>query len=222
MLASAPLGLVQRNIGEAQSIVRIALGKILGPKHSDGSPNLDAVAVDHEISRAPGNDASADIFGVFDRCRLEDDAELVAAEPGHHGSRRHFLADRFVDRLQKMVAGPVAERIVDGLEAIEIEEPERKSPVCSMDLRVQRLLEGKPVRCAGQEVVECGVPGPGFAFRQLVDLFAQHLDLAGIDIPAARQGNRHLLDFVGGKRLGDIENLVGRPGDERYVGDIMV
>ena len=63
---------------------------------------------------------SLDVVAVGDL--LQNDDEFVAAEPRHHvaGAQRAAQAPR--DFHQQQVAGVVAERIVDDLEAVEIDE----------------------------------------------------------------------------------------------------
>ena len=53
---------------------------------------------------------------------LDQDGELVAAEPRDRVRRPHGFAQPGGDLLQHLVARGVAEAVVDGLEIVEVEE----------------------------------------------------------------------------------------------------
>ena len=57
---------------------------------------------------------------------LQDDDEFVAAEPRHDVARAQGAAQPVGDFHQQHVAGIMAERIVDDLEPVEIDEQQRK------------------------------------------------------------------------------------------------
>ena len=52
----------------------------------------------------------------------QQDGELVAAEPGDRVARAQDAGDARADELQQLVAAVVAERVVDLLELVEVEE----------------------------------------------------------------------------------------------------
>ncbi len=56
---------------------------------------------------------------------LEQHREFVAAQPGDRVIPAQGLAQPLADQAQRLVAGVVAEGVVDDLEAIEIEEQHR-------------------------------------------------------------------------------------------------
>ena len=51
----------------------------------------------------------------------EEDGELVAAEPGEHVGLAHAHPQQRGDAAKQVVAGAVAERVVDVLEVVEVE-----------------------------------------------------------------------------------------------------
>ena len=67
-------------------------------------------------------------FGGF----LQDDDEFVAAEPRHDVARTQRAAQPAGDFHQQHVAGIMAQRIVDDLEAVEIDEQHRKLPLVAL------------------------------------------------------------------------------------------
>ena len=60
---------------------------------------------------------------------LQNDDEFVAAEPRHDVARAQGAAQPAGDFHQQHVAGVVAQRIVDHLEPVEIDEQHRESPL---------------------------------------------------------------------------------------------
>ena len=103
------------------------------------------------------HDAPRDRPGALDvGGRGQQDRELVAAEPGD----RVALADAFLQALgelhQQQVADVVAERVVDLLEAVEVEQQQRQR-LAGARRGAQRLgqavLEQQAVGQPGQRVV---------------------------------------------------------------------
>ena len=90
---------------------------------------------------------------------LEQDRELVAAEPRERCPRRAArLGRRSRDRAQQLVAGRVAEAVVDRLEVVEVDEQHRELVARGAAVARERLLEAvleqRPVGEPGQRVVE--------------------------------------------------------------------
>ena len=86
--------------------------------------------------------------------RIDD--ELVAAEPRDGVGFAHRRGEPLRDRLQQLVAGVVAQRVVDALEMVEVEEEARDVRAVALRLRedlLQPLVEERPVRQSGQDVV---------------------------------------------------------------------
>ena len=87
----------------------------------------------------------------------EHGGELVAAEAGDAVGRPQRLLQPLPDHLQQPVADVVAEVVVDGLEAVEVEVQHREVRLVTADAR-QRGLEPveqqHAVREAGERVVQ--------------------------------------------------------------------
>ena len=87
----------------------------------------------------------ADVRRVLGMPQLgEDDRELVAADAGH----RVVLADAVAEALrhlqQQLVAGRVAEGVVDGLEVIEVDEHHRQRlPAAARAIDAEREAVGE-------------------------------------------------------------------------------
>ena len=86
----------------------------------------------------------------------QDHDELVAAEAREDVGLAHGPGEALRDRLQQQVAGIVAQRVVDALEVVEVEEQARDVVRVALRLRQhlpQLLVEQRPVRQPGQDVV---------------------------------------------------------------------
>ena len=101
------------------------------------------------------DDAAADQRGERDRGVRHDDHEFVAAHAPDllaAGQRQfHALADLFQD----LVAGRVAEQVVDQLEAVEVDVGHRQRLARAQRLHraLEHLLDAAPVEDLGQRVV---------------------------------------------------------------------
>jgi hypothetical protein len=85
----------------------------------------------------------------------QEHGELVSAEAGDHVSRPHAVAEPVGDELKEPVADRVAQRVVDLLEPVEVEEQQADALVLA---RLRERLHGAqdqhlPVRQAGQAVM---------------------------------------------------------------------
>ena len=86
----------------------------------------------------------------------QEDGELVAAEPRHGVGLAQRRAQPRRDALQDAVAGMVAERVVDLLEAVQVEQQQRERAVLAVgDARrlVETIVQERAVRQIGQRVV---------------------------------------------------------------------
>ena len=83
---------------------------------------VDLVALAQAIDDAPGQ--AGGVLGGMD-VLLEHD-ELVAAEPRHEILGPQHLAQPLGDRAQQLVAAGMAERVVDLLELVEVDEQQRR------------------------------------------------------------------------------------------------
>ena len=127
-------------------------------------------------------DRLGDALGDADRLvraveLLADDEELVAAEPRHGVGRAHGVVEPRGERDEQVVAGPVAHRVVDELELVEVGEQHRHRPAVAPAAR-ERALEPvereRAVRQPRQRVVH----------RAVADLLvdAAAVDGAGDDV----------------------------------------
>jgi hypothetical protein len=77
---------------------------------------------------------------------LEQDGELVAADPRRRVELARAGADPSRDDLQQLVAGRVAEAVVHGLEVVEVEEEDGGCPRPAREQRRDALAEEGAVR----------------------------------------------------------------------------
>ena len=107
--------------------------------------------------------ASRSATSVASRARVDaraDRDELVAAEARDRVGRAQRGGQPRREREQHLVAGGVAERVVDQLEAVEVEREDRDVDALALPAgeRVREPVEReRPVRQAGQRVVQRGV-----------------------------------------------------------------
>ena len=86
---------------------------------------------------------------------LDDDHELVAAEPGQEVGVAQRGGERRAHALQELVADPVAERVVDVLEAVEVDEQHADAAAAALRLRDrlrEPLVQQQAVGQSGQRV----------------------------------------------------------------------
>ena len=83
----------------------------------------------------------------------EQHRELVTAEPGDHVGRPGGARQAAGDLDEELVAHLVTERVVDLLEAVEIDHDHRTAALVVGEARRQGDLEAEPVRQAGQRIV---------------------------------------------------------------------
>ena len=149
------LGVVHREVGLAEK----RIGDAAGLRHgdTDGRRDGDVFAGDREAAAQSGEDSVArggDLAGVVDV--LEQDGELVAAEARHGVFASDGGADAAPDLDEDVVAGRVAEQVVDALEAVEVAEQHGEpaaAPLLHIDACSHAVHEQGTVREAGQRVV---------------------------------------------------------------------
>ncbi len=108
------------------------------------------------------------------------------------------FAQPFRDHLEQLVAGVVAQRVVDALEGVEVHEQHRELLVAdlgALQLALQRLEKGLPVGDAGQAVAIGQAPDLFLGALAFADVAhqAQHLGRGGGD--QARLEVQHLAAF---------------------------
>ncbi len=94
---------------------------------------------------------------------LENDDEFVATEPRHDIARPQRAAQPARDFHQQHIAGVMPQRIVDDLEAVEIDEQHGELPLVAprrLDRVAQQPVEHFPIGQLGQAVVRGKVFDP--------------------------------------------------------------
>ncbi len=160
-----------------------ALNRSLAAVQPNGSPD-DLEQPSHDLRDAP-----------LVRDVLEQNRELVAAQPGHGVADTQRRPHARGDGLQHPVAGVVAERVVDDLEVVEVQEQhgERLTVRASAAERVfDAIPEQRPVREVGHWIVE----------RLVGELLLQLLALGDIAQVDDDPANRGVLQQVGEQTLG--------------------
>ena len=145
-----------------------------GERHADARPDAHLHAVERERRVERLDQRAGQPLDLADRGdALEQHGELIAAEARHgvRGARR--LDDALRDRLQQAVAGVVAERIVDVLEVVEVEEHDRDEALAALrqgERVLHAVAEQVAVRQQRQRIVE----------GELAQLLLERLALADV------------------------------------------
>ena len=165
---------------------------------------VDLVALAQPVDDAPGK--ARRILRRLD-VLLEHD-EFVAAEPRHEILGPQHRAQAVGDRAQQLVAAGMAQRVVDLLELVEIDEQQRRKLLGALLDRQQAadfVAEIDPVGKLGEFVVACQMADAGFRVLALGNVFDQH-DGAAADHRLEGPGQRPVLAEVriGG---GDVAGL---------------
>ena len=208
--AALALGAVEREIGVAHQ--RLEVGAVIGSdRESDRAADLDFVAVDAEgtgeqVQHALGERRQHG--GVGDP--RHHDGEFVAGEPGEEVAAAKRRLEPLAAGLQEPVADRVTERVVDRLEAIEVEHEERRLVPLLFDPGKRfrhEFLEPLAVRQSGQLVVQREVADGGVLCGELPLPVAEagHEGDEGDERDAAAE---HDLAREGGDQGGDGRGLV--------------
>ncbi len=185
--------------------------------HEGGGGGARRVPLHDADRRGDRQPLAGDVEGVLDRLQhrlgqfgqlfgargvLDEQRELVPAEPGHQrdagaGATGLVRAAREAlgDRGQQPVAHPVAEGVVDGLEAVQVQvaQPDPAGAALLVRLRLQRgrqtFEEQRAVGQPGHRVVHLHVPEPGLQFAAAADVGdrQQYAPVLG-----GQRGDRHL------------------------------
>ncbi len=135
---------------------------------------------------------------------LAQDDELVAAQAGHRVAGAQHLAEPIGHTDDQLVAGRMAGHVVDGLEAVDVDEEDGRAdgaPGGGVDGLGQALEEEDPVGQAGQRVVEGLVGEAGLLLGQLgLELLAAVVELLGHPHERAVGSRAH-------RRLGQADGL---------------
>ncbi len=128
----------------------------------------------------------------------EEQRELVAAEAGHHVGVAHRAAQDAADGDQQLVAGVVAEAVVDLLEVVEVEQQHRAGRAvasAALEVSLELGVEATPVGQAGEHVVVDEVRQPVLVAPTLgdVDDVDQHdVGLLGPGAPQEAAAQPHV------------------------------
>ena len=151
---------VHRDVGVPQELLgALRHGIGLGDRDPDARADEDLGLVQEERLVEHREDPLGDVGGrhAFLAAVLQQDRELVAAEPRGGVRRAQVAEEPLADVAQDLVAGGVAERVVDRLEVVEVHEEHRDRPTVAQ-LAVERVLhtvgEQGAVRQPGQRVVQ--------------------------------------------------------------------
>ena len=155
------LGLIEGHVGLTQQLFR-RLAVPGGDSDAGGDHDRRRRAVDderltHHFEQSLGDQLGRDVQGGA----VDEDDELVAA---HSSNRVHVAQGRgqpLRDRLQQPVAGAVAKRVVDVLEAVEVEVErcaQRSVAVVSRDELPDSIQDQDSIRQSGQRIVQSLMP----------------------------------------------------------------
>jgi hypothetical protein len=153
------LGAVHGRIGVAQQRVRVDAFARRAAGDADARRDVARLALDDQrIAQGLGEPA-----GDAQRVVLADHAgqqhgELVAAEPRDDVVGAQAARQALGHRADQPVAGAVAERVVDDLEVVEVDEEHGDAPGAPAEIAGQALEEQLAVGQAGERVV-VGLPG---------------------------------------------------------------
>src|SRR5262249_40163837 len=124
---------------------------------ADARAEGDVPTRDGDRLRQVLDEASGERDGLLAADVLEQQRELVSAEPGDRVARAHDLLEPARDDPQELVAGVVAEAVVDLLEAVEVDEENGDLVLGARRPRkfvVEAVAEESAVGEAGEGVVE--------------------------------------------------------------------
>ena len=189
-------------------------------EHLAGHLHRLAEFFEHALGDLSGGAGPVDI--------LEQDRELVARQARDQVGIAHARLQAGGDLLEHLVAGEVAEAVVDDLEAVDVEVQQRAAAVWLVLEPRQRAVE------PGAQVVSVGQPGQGVVQDLVLELVLDALALADLltqlvgahQHALLQQHQRFLLDPGGstaGQAVGDLRGdeaeqlLVGRPVPLRRV-----
>jgi hypothetical protein len=222
-VAPGGLGRVHRDVGVAQQPFGREPRRAQRDAHARAHRHLAPVDPHRPAHRA--HQALGEGRHVLRRPRrLDEHGELVAAEPRHRVAPARGALQAAGDLRQQAVAGAVAQRVVDRLEVVEVEQEHRDA--VAVGRRGVRAAAGLGAgERVGEAVAEEGAVGQ--AGERVVEGLVRELRLAAAQVgdgarqPGERAAQRaHELPQLVGGRLGHhhVELPVGdalRRGDHR-------
>ena len=180
--SAAPIGLgpIHRQIGALQKIVRVEMDSVGAEDgDADAGADEDLMLVD-DARRLDGVDQAA---GQHARSAREfrrklQNGEFVAAEPGDLVRVPDGALQTAGDAFQKLVPDRMTERVVDVLEAVEVEKVDGEvfpAPASPDERFLQLLAEEDPVGQAGEGVMMRLVANGRFRAFPVDDLYLELL-----------------------------------------------
>lgn len=135
---------------------RVDVGGMIGIEaDADADRHRHRLRADPQGCRERIGDPGRDAIGGLGVTLREQDDEFVATEPSQHVLGSDLLAQALGELDQQLVAGGVAERVVDVLEMIDVEEGQRDMTAvrAGIDRRRDQVAQLRAVRQAGENVV---------------------------------------------------------------------
>ena len=124
--AAGPLGAVHRDVRALEQHARL-VAVLAGERDADAGGERDRHLGQVERLLEAGQQLAGDRARLDRRVQVgQADGELVAAETGHRVRAAQGGAQPFRDLTQQQVAGVVAERVVDVLEPVEVEQQQTR------------------------------------------------------------------------------------------------
>ncbi len=190
------LGVVHGDIGVAEQRLGARVRRGEGDADAGADAHLGAVELERPVEGLDqGARQALDLADGGDA--LEQHRELIAAEARHGVGGARGLDDALRHRLQQAVAGVVAERVVDVLEVVQIEEHDR-------DRALAALRERQCVLHAVAEQVAVGEQRQRIVEGQLAQLLLERLALADVAEVERQALHRRVLAEVAADALDDV------------------
>ena len=175
LVAAGLLGVVHREVGVDEHLLARQPVRGVEQRHPEARRHR---------ARAPGRGRhrqrahrvehrGGDAVGLLGRRLGQQDRELVAAEAGEHVGLAQAAAQRVGDAHDQLVAGGVAERVVDRLEVVEVEHDRRALRPVALDVgdvALELALERAAVEQPGERVVVGHVAQLGLVAAALGDV----------------------------------------------------
>jgi hypothetical protein len=192
-IATLCLGGVHRDVGATQQLVSVtAVG---GPDRDPDARAGDDLTIAKVERRDQGlKDARGGLRGFVRIGLLDDDRELVAAQPSDGVAGPGRGPQPVADGDQQAVALSVAQPVVDGLEVVEVQVQDRsrqRTPGCAREGVPQAVAEERAVGQPGQDIVE----------RLMTELLLERLALGDVTVVDHHAADRRVVEQVLGDRL---------------------
>ena len=195
---AARLGRVHGDVGALHQ--RLDVAAVLGEhRDADAGAHEQRQAVEAERLLDRAGQLDGDLLGLLDRgAGRQQDGELVAADAGDQLGAGDAGLQAGADLAQQPVAGLVAERVVELLEVVEVDQQQRQLGL-RLAGRGRGVLQAReqpaPVRQAGQRVVRGVVLALG---GQLAQLELELAAVAGVAHVEHVAGDGRIVQAVGG------------------------